>query len=69
MMAIMTAFHLDESVAGAIAVGLSQRGIDVTMPNEVGLLSASDEAQLRFTTAQQRVLVTHDNDFLRLHLI
>ena len=59
-------FHLDENVNPAIAVSLRQRGLDVTTTQETGLLRAADEDQLAFATRQQRVLVTHDRDFLRL---
>jgi hypothetical protein len=58
-------FHLDENVNPAIAAGLRQRGIDVTTTQETGLLQAADDDQLAFATRQQRVLVTHDRDFLR----
>jgi len=60
-------FHLDESVSNAIAAGLRRRGIDVTTTPEVGLLAASDEEQLSFALSQNRVLVTHDDDFVVLH--
>jgi predicted nuclease of predicted toxin-antitoxin system len=60
-------FHLDENVDRAIARGLQDRGYDVTMPVEVGLLEATDEQQLAFATSGGRVLVTHDSDFLRMH--
>ena len=59
-------FHLDESVRNAVAAGLRSRGIDVTTPAEVGLLGASDEKHLVFARDQRRVVVTHDDDFLRL---
>ena len=59
-------YHLDESVRNAIAEGLRKRGIDVTAPAEVDLIGASDEAHLRFARSEHRVLVTHDDDFLRL---
>ena len=61
-------FHLDESesMPGAVARGLRTRGRDVTMPAEVGLLSASDEAHLEFTRKEGRLLVTADDDFLAL---
>jgi predicted nuclease of predicted toxin-antitoxin system len=59
-------FHLDENVDHAIAHGLRRHGIDVTVSSEVGLLSAPDEEQLAFALAQQRVIVTHDRDMLRL---
>ena len=63
----MIAFHLDESTKNAIAIALRQRGIDVTTTQDANLLSASDIEQLRYAYENNRVLVTHDNDFLRLH--
>ncbi|AOX01954.1 hypothetical protein BJP34_23225 [Moorena producens PAL-8-15-08-1] len=60
-------FHLDESVSNAISQGLRRRGIEVTTTSEVGLIGASDHEQLAFATSQQRVLVTHDDDFVVLH--
>jgi uncharacterized protein with PIN domain len=60
-------FHLDEHVARAVAVALRNRGVDVTTSAEAGLLGASDEAQLDYAHAQQRVLLTNDTDYLRLH--
>jgi predicted nuclease of predicted toxin-antitoxin system len=60
-------FHLDESCNPAIARVLRGRGIDVTTSAEAGLLRASDEAQLKFALSENRVLVTHDADFLRLN--
>jgi hypothetical protein len=60
-------FHLDENVSNAISMGLRRREIDVTTTSEVGLISASDEEQLAFALAQNRVLVTHDDDFVVLH--
>jgi len=59
--------HLDEHVSPAIAIGLRRRGVDVTTTLEAGLRAASDEEQLRYATAQGRVVFTHDADFLRLH--
>jgi uncharacterized protein with PIN domain len=59
-------FHLDENVHPAVAEGLRRRGIDVTTTQEAGLMQASDEKQLEFALAEQRTLVTHDEDFLAL---
>jgi hypothetical protein len=59
-------FHLDESVDPAIANGLRRRGVDVTTSREAGLLRSSDEQQLAFASTAQRVLVSHDEDFLAL---
>ena len=60
-------FHLDENVDGAISRGLRDRGFDVTMPADVGLLEADDAEHMAFAAAEGRVLFTHDADFLRLH--
>jgi hypothetical protein len=59
-------FHLDENVDGAIANALRQHGVDVTMPVDVGLIEAQDEEHLQFAYEQQRVVFTHDDDFLKL---
>lgn len=67
MLKNVISFHLDENVNNAVAIGLRQRGIDVTTPREAGLTSADDKAQLIYAHDQGRVLITHDNDFLKLH--
>ena len=59
--------HLDENYARGIAIGLRSRGIDVTTTFEVGLREASDEKQLEFALTDQRVLVSHDADLVKLH--
>ena len=59
-------FHLDENCDPRIAIGLRQRGVDVTTTPEAGLLRASDDEQLAFAQAQSRVVVTQDTDFLRM---
>lgn len=60
-------FHLDENVSNAVAEGLRRRGIDVTTTPEVNLMGITDEAQVAFALAQQRIIFTQDDDFLRLH--
>ncbi len=60
-------FHLDEHIPSAVAAGLRRRNIDVTTSVEAGLVGADDPAQLAFATTSGRVLVTYDDDFLRLH--
>lgn len=60
-------FHLDECCDPAIAESLRRRGIDVTTSQEVGLLRAEDEQQAAYGLAENRVVLTHDTDFLRLH--
>ena len=63
----MIRFHLDEHVHPAIAAGLRHRGIDVTTTVDAGLSGAADENQLAFARTEDRVIVTHDDDFLALH--
>ena len=64
---VLIRYHLDEHVDPAVAEGLRQRGIDVTTTVDAGLTGATDEGQLAFATANGRVLVTRDPDFLVLH--
>jgi len=60
-------FHLDESVSNAIALGLRRRGINVTTTSETGLIGASDIEQIAFALSENRILITHDDDFVILH--
>jgi predicted nuclease of predicted toxin-antitoxin system len=57
-------FHLDENAPVAVALGLRQRGIDVTTSQEVGLLGASDQEPLAYATGEGRIIFTQDSDFL-----
>ena len=59
-------FHLDESMPSAVAVGLRKRDRDATTSKDAGLIAATDDEQLVFATAQSRVLLTRDSDFLVL---
>lgn len=59
-------FHLDEHVDPAIANALRRAGIDVTTTIEAGLRTKDDETHLRFARDEGRVIVTRDQDFLRL---
>jgi predicted nuclease of predicted toxin-antitoxin system len=58
-------FHLDEPVDPGVVRALRKHGIDVTTTQEAGLRTRADEDQLAFARKQERVLVTHDADFLR----
>ena len=60
-------FHLDEHIHPGIADGLRRRTVDVTTTREADLEGADDEAHLAYAHTAGRVLVTHDEDFLRLH--
>ncbi len=59
--------YFDEHVHPLVAVMLRERGIDCRTTQEAGNLGTEDEDQLRYATAQGRVLVTFDRrDFLAL---
>jgi predicted nuclease of predicted toxin-antitoxin system len=60
-------FHLDENVSGAVALALRRRGVDVSTAVEANLIGADDRAHLEFAQAHDRVLVTYDDDFTRIH--
>jgi uncharacterized protein with PIN domain len=60
-------FHRDEHVDPAIAEGLRRYGIDVTTTVEAHLRTEEDDVQLAFANAEGRVIVTHDNDYLRFN--
>jgi predicted nuclease of predicted toxin-antitoxin system len=57
-------FHLDEHMDPAIAVGLRRYGINVTTTVEAGLRTRDDDAHWAVITAERRVMVTDDADFL-----
>ncbi|HEX3599804.1 MAG TPA: DUF5615 family PIN-like protein [Lacipirellulaceae bacterium] len=63
----MIRFHLDEHLASLVARDLRQYGFDATTPSEAGLLGADDSRHLAFALSEGRIMVTHDDDFLRLH--
>ncbi|MFC1851955.1 DUF5615 family PIN-like protein [candidate division CSSED10-310 bacterium] len=60
-------FYADENVPRAVVEGLRKRGLDVLTPHDTGMLGKSDEEQLVFALNQKRVILTRDQDFLRLH--
>lgn len=59
-------FYIDENVSNEIADGLRTRGIDVLTTAEADKLGAEDTDQLAFALNENRVIVTQDNDFLKL---
>jgi len=59
-------FHTDEHVSEAVALGLRRRGFNVTTTPQSGLLGVSDEEQLAHCRSEERVMVSHDADMLRL---
>lgn len=63
----MIRFHLDENVQTAIAHGLRLRGIDVTTTHDADLMAVTDPEHIAFALANNRVVFTQDQDFLRHH--
>ncbi len=59
-------FHLDENVDPDIARALRRHGVDVTTTVEAGLRMSDDETQWTYAQREERVIVTHDDDFLVL---
>ena len=59
-------FYLDEHIPSAVAEGLRHRGVEVTTLNEAEMLGARDEEPLKFAHREDFVIVSHDDDFLRL---
>ena len=59
-------YYLDEHIPPAVAQGLRNRGVEVVTVNEADMLGADDNEHLTFTQTESCVLVTHDDDFLRL---
>lgn len=60
-------FYTDEHIAKAVVKGLKARGIDGVTCVEVGMRTASDLEHLKLALKKKRVIVTYDNDFLKLH--
>lgn len=58
--------YADECVDSRVVAGRRRRGVNVVTVAEQGLLGATDEQHLARATAMGRVLVTLDQDFLRL---
>ncbi|WP_251941165.1 DUF5615 family PIN-like protein [Salinibacter ruber] len=58
--------HRDEHIPSAVAEGLRQRGIQVRTLVEMDRLGAQDKEPLAHARRDGRVLVTHDDDVLRL---
>lgn len=60
-------FYTDEHISKAVVRGLKARGIDAESCVDLGMRTATDEEHMIFATSQHRVIVTYDNDFLKLH--
>lgn len=58
--------YADECVDGRIVNGLRRRGIDIVTVADEGCLGAPDAAHLQRASTLERVIMTADQDFLRL---
>ncbi|MCS3705912.1 hypothetical protein GGP62_000886 [Salinibacter ruber] len=59
-------FYLDEHIPSAVAEGLRNRGVEVVMLSEAEMPGARDEEHLDFARRKGYVVVSHNDDFLRL---
>jgi hypothetical protein len=59
--------YFDQHYPWPVAQGLRRRGIDVLTAQEAGRCGFADPDQLAFATAEERVMVTFDPDYLALH--
>ena len=58
--------YADECVDARVVAGLRSKGIDVVTATELGLLGATDVTHLKKALELERVVVSADQDFLRL---
>ncbi len=65
-MASAIRFYFDEHLPNAVVAGLRANGADVLTVVEAGRIGLPDDEQLRFATKDDRVMVTHDVDYLVL---
>ena len=59
-------FYFDQHVPAAVPRALHRRGVDVLTTQQTSRCGESDTVELEFATAQARIMVTFDDDFLRL---
>ncbi len=66
-MADAVRFFFDQHIAPAVARGLRRRGVDVLTAQEASRRSLSEPDQLQFAAAEERAIMTCDQDYLALH--
>lgn len=62
----MLSAYADEHVKAAIVEGLRRRGMDIVTAQERDQRQVEDERLLESSTAESRILLTNDVDFLRI---
>jgi Domain of unknown function (DUF5615) len=59
--------YADENVKAAVVDGVRLRGMDVVTAQERDQRETDDEELLETAAAENRLLLTNDTDFLRIH--
>ncbi len=59
-------FYFDQHIPISVAEGLQRRGADVLTAQEADRCGYTDEEQIAFAQNEKRVIVTFDDDFLRI---
>lgn len=62
----MLKLYTDGHIGLSIINQLKSRGVDIERCEDIGMKDASDIEHLNYATQNNRTLVTHDNDFVRL---
>src|SRR3989338_2245449 len=60
-------FLADEHIESSAITGLELLGNDAISANEAGKRESNDEDILSFANKNDRVIITRDSDFLKLH--
>ena len=60
-------FLADEHIESSIVTGLNLLGIDTISINEAGKRESNDEEILSWAKDNDRVIITRDSDFVKLH--
>lgn len=60
-------FFFDQHMWATLAQGLRAHGVDVLTAQDAGRCGLPDPDQLAFATAEDRVVMTFDSDYVALH--
>jgi predicted nuclease of predicted toxin-antitoxin system len=63
----MLSGYADEHLNYAIVTGLRRRGVDVVRVQDRGQCGMDDEILLATATAENRLMLSNDQDFLLIH--
>ena len=59
-------FLVDENIASSVVRALKNRGANVKMVKDCGLREAKDIRLVEFSRRENRIILTHDKDFVDL---